>query len=227
MAPAGQLKQGAVCTPEDLHTTTGRNKVPGVDYRLRTCKHACKGNAYFAVSANQDCYCGDTIVNRKKDSSTCASSASSACYLKYCNAHVDLKAHFCAGNCHTEAHARACEKHWKDHGTKEERSQNPDQCKAGPLTVYRDPEFTMAMFVGCYQDDQQHDLEHKTEGSTHTIDSCALACKQYKFMALQTGHCFCDKSFSTPAARYPHTGDTECMVNGTMAGALTPTLPLP
>ena len=51
-----------------------------------------------------------------------------ACYIEYCNAHSDLKAHFCGGECHTEAHASACEKHWKDHGTNQERSHNPDQC---------------------------------------------------------------------------------------------------
>ena len=51
------------------------------------------------------------------------------CYVDYCNAHSDLKKAFCGGSTCSYKEARACEKHWQDHGRYEEfRAFNPESC---------------------------------------------------------------------------------------------------
>merc|ERR1719300_716690 len=70
--------------------------------------------------------------------------ADARCYLKYCNAHDDLKNAFCGGaECTTKQHYLSCQKHWNDYGKGEfasgDRSCNPEIITPCTCGVTPDP----------------------------------------------------------------------------------------
>ena len=47
-------------------------------------------------------------------------------------------------------------------------------------------------FLGCYTDDDGHDLEFGPKTAGFNASSCMAACPSYKYVALQNGVCYCD-----------------------------------
>lgn len=66
------------------------------------------------------------------------------------------------------------------------------------------------MWVGCYADDYYHDLDFGPQATGYNTRTCAEACQDFRYMALQNGGwCSCGDHFST-SAQYLVAADSEC-----------------
>ncbi|CAJ1458005.1 unnamed protein product [Effrenium voratum] len=65
------------------------------------------------------------------------------------------------------------------------------------------------LWVGCYVDDAFHDLDYGPQAYGYTTSTCAEACQDFTYMALQSGWCSCGDSFATSAS-YTSVGVEEC-----------------
>lgn len=65
-------------------------------------------------------------------------------------------------------------------------------------------------YVGCYSDDAHRDLQDGPKQYGYTAGTCAAACKNYKYSALQNGGwCVCGNKYASEA-KYTKRSDTEC-----------------
>lgn len=66
-------------------------------------------------------------------------------------------------------------------------------------------------FVGCFIDDADRDLKHGPRDYGYTTASCAEACDEFTFFALQAnGYCMCGNAHSTKGEVYFKVDDDEC-----------------
>ena len=72
------------------------------------------------------------------------------------------------------------------------------------------PSVHMRGYMGCYKDDDHRDLQDRPKLYGFTVDTCAKACEDYLYFALQNGgHCMCGNAYATEA-KYAKRPDSEC-----------------
>jgi len=92
------------------------------------------------------------------------------CYLKYCNAHVDLMNAFCGGEvCTTTHQVTACHDHWGSSGKTESfRTENPEECARGSTAIGTfEYEFEVIRGGRDYDMKAMHGARFSTELDTH------------------------------------------------------------
>ena len=66
------------------------------------------------------------------------------------------------------------------------------------------------VYLGCWKDDANSDLENGPMSYGYDQDSCAEACAGYKYFALQnSGYCICGDAYGTEP-QYTQVDDSEC-----------------
>jgi hypothetical protein len=76
--------------------------------------------------------------------------------------------------------------------------------------IYLVEEVPHMSWVGCYVDDESHDLDAGPQSTGYTSETCALACRNFSYFALQdTGYCSCGDAYGTNS-QYVQVQDHEC-----------------
>merc|ERR1712072_986113 len=88
--------------------------------------------------------------------------------------------------------------------------------KGGPCrnAVYTNARYSAPKsqrYLGCYQDNGPRDFRYGPKRYGYRANTCAAACKQYTYVALQNGGwCSCDNNYSTPSRNYPKKPTNQC-----------------